>query len=296
MKLDHFFGCVFVGDFIDLFYHGIHLVFFISEWIFESWWHCRLLGNNQLLNPMVGNSCIGKYFWLVFPNPPIYFFPKSGVALLLISKDVVARHSSKVYGKAAIGAPPMSATWLQQRPHGMMKMGNLDSTLGCVYSVIVYFLPGDSSPFFHHYLGNTFHFCPTTQLTQIQVINLFKTLPLLRRVHPIFQLIRWIFHVDPLPRTKFATHPAGPRYFLFCPGFFHKKCHPQKTNSPVSAPGWCSYYDRVLRWHWFSRGGHDHTTDTNTLESNEAIGFFCYELPKTNGKRPWKMVVGTWNT
>ena len=145
---------------------------------------------------------------------------------------------------------------------------------------------------FHHYLGNTFDFCPTTQLTQIQVINLFKTLPLLRRV-PSFQLIRWIFHVD--SHERFSQLIQQDRDISsFALVFFIKNATPQKTNSPVSAPGWCSYYDRVLRWHWFSRGGHDHTTDTNTLESNEAIGVFCYELPKTNGKRPWKMVVGRW--
>ena len=44
---------------------------------------------------------------------PIFATPKTREANShQQSKDVVAKHGSKVYGKAAIGAPPMSVPWL----------------------------------------------------------------------------------------------------------------------------------------------------------------------------------------
>lgn len=45
-------------------------------------------------------------------------FPISGEFLVCQNPDVVARHSSKVYGKAAIGAPPMSVPHLDARKIG----------------------------------------------------------------------------------------------------------------------------------------------------------------------------------
>jgi malate dehydrogenase (quinone) len=42
-------------------------------------------------------------------------FPVSGQFLVCQDRDIVARHSAKVYGKAAVGAPPMSVPHLDSR-------------------------------------------------------------------------------------------------------------------------------------------------------------------------------------
>ena len=53
--------------------------------------------------------------------------PEKGKKKRWAAKDVVSRHSSKVYGKAAIGAPPMSATRLKKLRCDVNEVPHLDA-------------------------------------------------------------------------------------------------------------------------------------------------------------------------
>jgi malate dehydrogenase (quinone) len=51
----------------------------------------------------------------MFRRKRIWRFPVSGQWLKCINPDVIAKHQSKVYGKASVGAPPMSVPHIDSR-------------------------------------------------------------------------------------------------------------------------------------------------------------------------------------
>lgn len=112
-----------MGDFIDPFYHGIHLVFLllVDEYLSAADVAAVVVGKWEMINHLTTPLGGKKYCSFLLFFPTFQFF----LQIWKLAKDVVARHSSKVYGKAAIGAPPMSVTWLHApgNPNGVTCFG-----------------------------------------------------------------------------------------------------------------------------------------------------------------------------